>query len=161
MEVLSSGGRKERDEKVPATMSEPLSPSQASASAIESPLRTRTNVLVTVGSTRFDALVQAVLSEPVLAALRARGYSRLTVQCGNSEFDANGFEQQEEGLVQTTENGIDIVVWKFRPSLEEEYEKADLVISHAGMITVGSITLRLTPPQGRALSSMSFDFHGR
>lgn len=145
MEVLSSGGRKERDEKVPATMSEPLSPSQASASAIESPLRTRTNVLVTVGSTRFDALVQAVLSEPVLAALRARGYSRLTVQCGNSEFDANGFEQQEDGLVQTTENGIGIVVWKFRPSLEEEYEKADLVISHAGSGTILDV-LRLPRP---------------
>ena len=49
----------------------------------------RMHVFVTVGSTRFDALVQRVLSEPVLDVLRAKGYRTLDVQCGDSEFDAS------------------------------------------------------------------------
>ena len=49
------------------------------------------HVFVTVGSTKFDALVEAVLSDPVLDALRRKGYVRLAVQSGNSLFDAASF----------------------------------------------------------------------
>lgn len=86
-------------------------------------------VLTTVGSTKFDALVNAVLSEPVLRALRLQGYSTLVIQSGNSEVDV-------ECTGDTTtlhRDGLDIEIWKFKPSLEDEFESADLVISHAGM----------------------------
>ncbi len=43
-------------------------------------------VFVTVGSTRFDALVQAALSDRVLAALSQAGYTTIAIQCGNSDF---------------------------------------------------------------------------
>lgn len=89
------------------------------------------HVFVTVGSTRFDALVQRVLSAHVLDVLRAKGYQSLDVQCGNSDFDASQLSRdaddrwQRAGDLQTT-------VWRFKPSLKDDYERADLIISHAG-----------------------------
>lgn len=38
-----------------------------------------------------------------------------------------------------------VKLWKFKPSLEEEYERADLVISHAGSGTILDV-LRLGKP---------------
>lgn len=125
-------------------MSETLSPPPASDSATESP-RTRTHVFVTVGSTQFDSLVQAIFSDNVLDALRARGYSKLVVQAGNSKFDISRFEQSGDHLLRVAVNGIEIEAWKFKPSLQEEYEQADLVISHAGSGTILDV-LRLGKP---------------
>jgi UDP-N-acetylglucosamine transferase subunit ALG13 len=92
---------------------------------------------VTVGSTRFDSLVQAILSTPVLTCLRQKGYTRLTVQCGNSSFDqatpASG------SAVALQKEDVDIEIWQFKPSLETEFERADLVISHAGAIASGNL----------------------
>ena len=44
-------------------------------------------VFVTVGTTRFDGLVEAVLRPGVQKELQKRGYSRMIVQCGNSEVE--------------------------------------------------------------------------
>jgi len=90
---------------------------------------------VTVGSTRFDALVHRVLDPEALAALRKQGYRTLVVQTGNSVTtplppligDAPQIVQLE---------GLQVEYWKFRPSLEDEYSKADLIISHAGSGTI-------------------------
>ena len=91
------------------------------------------HAFVTVGSTRFDTLVQAVFTEDVLSSLCRKGYTRLVVQCGNSTFE----------LASTIKNGnthkmnragVDIEFWSYKPSLQEDYEKADLVISHAGRL---------------------------
>ncbi|KIK06561.1 glycosyltransferase family 1 protein [Laccaria amethystina LaAM-08-1] len=90
---------------------------------------------VTVGSTQFDSLIQSVLSEPVLLSLRRRGYMNLILQCGNSQLDlARCIETGNTERV--TKNEVDIEYWKFKPSLQEEFEKADLVISHAGSGTI-------------------------
>lgn len=87
---------------------------------------------VTVGSTHFDALIDAVLSVSVLDALKEKGYDRLVVQCGaydkanklngNVADDAWSFLQEK----------IHVEVWRYKPSLNEEISAADLVISHAG-----------------------------
>ncbi|RDB24185.1 tRNA (carboxymethyluridine(34)-5-O)-methyltransferase [Hypsizygus marmoreus] len=101
-------------------------------------------VFVTVGSTRFDSLVQAVLSLPVLSSLRLRGYTELVVQCGNSAFELASSISQGENLIVERE-GITVELWKFKPSLDKEYERADLVISHAGSGTILDV-LRLGKP---------------
>ncbi|CAL1704487.1 unnamed protein product [Somion occarium] len=98
---------------------------------------------VTVGSTRFDGLVQRALSDAVLDVLRAKGYSKIVVQCGNSEFDTKSYEWTGETWVRRGEEHIE--VWRFKPSLQEEYEQADLVISHAGSGTIIDV-LRLRKP---------------
>jgi beta-1,4-N-acetylglucosaminyltransferase len=87
-------------------------------------------VLITVGSTRFDALVGAALSQPVLNALAQKGYSDVVVQCGNSPVDEFN-PTDREGNVRR--HGVNIDVWGFKPSLDEEYDAADLVIGHAGL----------------------------
>jgi beta-1,4-N-acetylglucosaminyltransferase len=89
---------------------------------------------VTVGSTKFDALVEGVLSQPVLTALRLRGYSTLVVQCGNSVVDVDVSTATITGdSMKLPKGGLDIEIWKFKPSLQAEYHRADLVISHAGV----------------------------
>lgn len=88
---------------------------------------------VTVGSTRFDALVQCIFTPSTLSALQRKGYSNVVVQCGNSDSEfADSVEQGASLTVQ--KEGVSIEIWQFRPSLQAEYERADLVISHAGMM---------------------------
>ena len=88
-------------------------------------------VLVTVGSTKFDALVEVAFSQPVLTALARKGYTDVVIQCGNSQVEEIG----PTGVVERTvrRHGRDIDVWRFKPSLDEEYDAADLVIGHAGL----------------------------
>lgn len=88
-------------------------------------------VLITVGSTRFDVLVEAALSQPVLNALTQKGYSDVVIQRGNSQVDDAFSPTDEEWNVRR--HGVNIDVWKFKPSLDEEYDAADLVIGHAGL----------------------------
>src|SRR6266702_1314797 len=87
-------------------------------------------VLVTVGSTRFDALVETTLSQPMLNVLSQKGFSDVVVQCGNSRVDELG-STDVEGIVH--KYGVDVKIWRFKPSLDEEYDAADLVIGHAGL----------------------------
>jgi beta-1,4-N-acetylglucosaminyltransferase len=83
---------------------------------------------VTVGSTKFDALVEAAISEPVLSALCNLGYTRLILQRGNSVIE----KPDRESSYSIQRHGVDIEIWKFKPSIQAEFEQADLVISHAG-----------------------------
>ncbi|KAH8107101.1 glycosyltransferase 28 [Cristinia sonorae] len=101
------------------------------------------HVFVTVGSTRFDNLVQRALSDAVLDVLRAKGYSKVVVQCGNSEFDSKAFKQSGDTWVRRDHGEVE--VWRFKPSLQEDYEQADLVISHAGSGTILDV-LRMRKP---------------
>lgn len=89
------------------------------------------HAFVTVGSTRFDALVQAVFAEDVLSSLYRKGYTNLVVQCGNSTFEL-AFAIQSGDTQKISRAGVDILFWTYKPSLQEDYEKADLIISHAG-----------------------------
>ncbi|KAG2756020.1 glycosyltransferase family 1 protein [Suillus brevipes Sb2] len=99
-------------------------------------------VFVTVGSTRFDALVEAAISEPVLSTLRDSGYGHLILQRGNSTIKSEEFNG-ESCTIQR--HGVDIEIWRFKSSIQAECEQADLVISHAGSGTVLDV-LRLGKP---------------
>ncbi|KAG5639528.1 hypothetical protein H0H81_000673 [Sphagnurus paluster] len=100
---------------------------------------------VTVGSTRFDSLVQSVLEPSVLASLRRKGYTKLVVQCGNSSFELERSLAFGARNLTLERDGVAIELWKFKPTLQEEYESADLVISHAGSGTILDV-LRLGKP---------------
>jgi len=80
---------------------------------------------VTVGSTKFDDLIDTVVSEDFLARLSASGYTRLVVQYGNSQL--------RQPFRNETSHDIEVIAWPFKPNLSEEYLAADLVISHAGL----------------------------
>lgn len=113
-------------------------------------------VLVTVGSTKFDALVETTLSQPVLEALCRKGYSEAVIQCGNSPVDGLAVGSAGmEGVVH--KYGVDVKIWGFKPSLDDEYDAADLVIGHAGLPSLVccpslfAITLCTAQAQGRYL----------
>ncbi|KAI9571296.1 glycosyltransferase family 1 protein [Boletus coccyginus] len=92
-------------------------------------------VFVAVGSTKFDALVQAAISGPVLTALHAKGFVRVVLQRGNSDLDLDcGASTRDSLMIRKAE--MDIETWRFKPSIQNEIERADLVISHAGSGTV-------------------------
>jgi beta-1,4-N-acetylglucosaminyltransferase len=79
-------------------------------------------VFCTVGSTKFDSFTSQIFSPAVQSALRAKGYTQIIVQHGHSQIDSTW--QASEG--------INIELYPFKASLEDDYKKADLIISHAG-----------------------------
>ena len=88
---------------------------------------------VTVGSTHFDPLVEAVLSPLTLDALHLKGYTELVVQCGKYARTTHLEPRSSEGPWSWRNSGVEISVFRYKPSLQDEYDKADLVISHAGV----------------------------
>ncbi|PFH52445.1 glycosyltransferase family 1 protein [Amanita thiersii Skay4041] len=101
-------------------------------------------VFVTVGSTKFDTLIETVLSEPFIEALHAKEFTRLVVQCGDSSCSHTA--TLDHGSLTLLNIGeVEIEIWKYKPNLEEEYKRADLVISHAGSGTILEV-LRLRKP---------------
>lgn len=89
-------------------------------------------VFVTVGSTKFDALVNTVLTRLVLDAFHAKGYTDVVIQCGNSHVSELGDTDSCELNIAN----VSISVWRFKPSLELDVAAANLVISHAGSGTI-------------------------
>jgi len=85
-------------------------------------------VFVTVGTTKFDALVQQMLTEPVQSVLKRQGFSRILIQAGES---AVGLDDAADVLAVDT--------YAYKPSLSEDILSASLIISHAGAGTCGEV----------------------
>ena len=96
---------------------------------------------MTVGTTRFDALVKAVLSEPVVKALAAQGFTRMVVQHGHSDWPGD-----------STAHGLHIEGYKLKPSLDEDMHEADAVISHGGDFRMHTHTLVSSTPLTHSLT---------
>ncbi|KAL1320620.1 hypothetical protein HN51_065291 [Arachis hypogaea] len=94
-------------------------------------------VFVTVGTTRFDALVSAVDSENVRKVLAAKGYTHLLIQLGRGSYLPSKSDGDDGSLA--------VDYFTFSSSIADYLRSASLVISHAGS---GSIfeTLRLCKP---------------
>uniref|UniRef100_A0A8C5TSI5 UDP-N-acetylglucosamine transferase subunit ALG13 n=1 Tax=Malurus cyaneus samueli TaxID=2593467 RepID=A0A8C5TSI5_9PASS len=79
------------------------------------------SVFVTVGTTSFDELIAAARSPPALQALHSRGYQKLVLQVGRGALPQPG-----------SSGALAVEVFRFKDSLAEDLQSADLVISHAG-----------------------------
>ncbi|XP_032410656.1 UDP-N-acetylglucosamine transferase subunit ALG13 homolog isoform X2 [Xiphophorus hellerii] len=79
-------------------------------------------VFVTVGSTRFDELIESVTSSEATQVLKFRGYERLVLQVGKGSLlpDADSCAH------------LSVEAFRFKDSIAEDMKQADLVISHAG-----------------------------
>ncbi|XP_026748965.1 UDP-N-acetylglucosamine transferase subunit ALG13 homolog [Galleria mellonella] len=77
---------------------------------------------VTVGTTRFDLLVNTIFKPSTLEALKRIGCKDIILQIGNSDFEIGKYER----------NGVVIDVYRLKDSIQEDIHKADLIISHAG-----------------------------
>jgi len=79
-------------------------------------------VFVTVGTTQFDKLVQAVTSPDVCTLLQLQGYDSMLVQLG-----AGTYEPDDDSIP-----GFSVTSYRYKDSLEDDMSRAQLVISHAG-----------------------------
>lgn len=100
-----------------------LAPMQA-----ETPSREPPTAIVTVGSTKFEALIRKVDDPAFLRALRGLGIERLRVQVGSTAYRPKNLEGNREGVT--------VEVFDFSPTVPDELRKAALVVSHAGAGTI-------------------------
>ncbi|DBA82943.1 TPA: hypothetical protein ACH3X1_006726 [Trebouxia sp. C0004] len=114
-------------------------------------------VFVTVGTTKFDALIQAVDTIEVAEALVKQGYTALVIQKGAGRHQVQtlvplGTQHHQHS------NGLQVQVFEFAPSLADYMKQADLIISHAGS---GSIfeALRLGKPLVAVPNAILMDNH--
>ncbi|KAJ9073448.1 N-acetylglucosaminyldiphosphodolichol N-acetylglucosaminyltransferase catalytic subunit alg13 [Entomophthora muscae] len=86
-------------------------------------------LFVTVGSTKFDQLIQQFLPSnqtySFLTSLRGFGYQKIVLQVGNSSF-------KNPDILNDIVEGISLEIYNFKSDLTEDYRNADLIISHAG-----------------------------
>ncbi|CAK8697036.1 unnamed protein product [Clavelina lepadiformis] len=80
------------------------------------------SVFVTVGTTSFETLIETVTSKLIVQTLRTLGYKNLTVQYGRGIY-----EVEEVSCSQFSVTG-----YRYKSSILDDIENADLVISHAG-----------------------------
>ncbi|CAM9114911.1 unnamed protein product [Scytosiphon promiscuus] len=82
------------------------------------------HVFVTVGTTKFDALIEAIDDAALLSILSSKGFTSLTAQIGHG------------GHIPTFPLGpqaaMDCKWYRFKPTLHEDMASADVVVSHAG-----------------------------
>ena len=94
---------------------------------------------VTVGTTRFDDLIDHVLRPECLKSFKKIGVTSILLQIGASDLRQVQNEQfhgrtEEEGT--SVLNGISIKYYCYKPSILQDLNAADLVIGHAGAGTV-------------------------
>ncbi|KAJ3176915.1 N-acetylglucosaminyldiphosphodolichol N-acetylglucosaminyltransferase catalytic subunit alg13 [Irineochytrium annulatum] len=87
------------------------------------------SVFVTVGTTKFDALVELIATPRIVNALNDLGFTDLVLQHGNS---SNPFKDKTPDASKR----IKIFAYDFKPSLRPDMEAAALIISHAGTGTI-------------------------
>ncbi|KAK3588136.1 hypothetical protein CHS0354_012194 [Potamilus streckersoni] len=83
------------------------------------------SVFVTVGTTKFDSLINTVTHYSAIKAFQDLGYNRLVLQIG-----AGKIPKELDQLADL--NQFTIEHYHFKPSITEDIESASLVISHAG-----------------------------
>lgn len=107
-------------------------------------------VLVTVGTTLFDALVMEASSQPCLQALADLGYSSLLIQRGKGSFTP----RESDGK----DGGLKVSYFDFTSNLKDLIASSALVISHAGS---GSIfeTLLAKKPLVVVVNDLLMDNH--
>lgn len=79
-------------------------------------------VFVTVGTTSFDELIETITTPEAVQAVKSRGYERLVLQVGRGSIlpDADSSPH------------IELEAFRYKNSIAENIEQADLIISHAG-----------------------------
>ncbi|XP_063169430.1 UDP-N-acetylglucosamine transferase subunit ALG13 homolog [Candoia aspera] len=80
------------------------------------------SAFVTVGTTSFDELITAVTAPEATQALQDLGYNKLVLQVGRGKECPDSFSTAT----------FTLEVFRFKNSLSEDVERAELVISHAG-----------------------------
>ncbi|GMT25214.1 hypothetical protein PFISCL1PPCAC_16511, partial [Pristionchus fissidentatus] len=118
---------------------------------------------VTVGTTRFDALTNEIISDATFTALKKQGITKVVAQIGAGEFEKKRFEQVfgtscDRDGGSATFAGLHIEFYRFKPSIAEDLASAKFVIGHAGAGTVLEC-LRLKKPLVVVVNEQLMDNH--
>ncbi|XP_031718358.1 UDP-N-acetylglucosamine transferase subunit ALG13 homolog [Anarrhichthys ocellatus] len=79
-------------------------------------------VFVTVGTTSFDDLIEGVTCPETVQVLKARGYEHLVLQAGRGSILPAADSCPH----------VSLEAYRFKDSIADDIQQADLVISHAG-----------------------------
>lgn len=88
-------------------------------------------IFVTVGTTLFEALIDAVTTEQALNWMAAHKYTRLVIQYGKGQPPVLPISHKKIPL--------QVESYDFKASLAPDMEAADLILSHAGAGTVTEV----------------------
>jgi UDP-N-acetylglucosamine transferase subunit ALG13 len=104
-------------------------------------LTTKT-LFVTVGSTKFEKLINKILKPDILNLLKSFNFKKIILQVGSGVHeDDELFNFKEKNAFSSTSNNemvkffkenVEINAYRYKSSIKEDMQKADLVISHAG-----------------------------
>ena len=99
-------------------------------------------LFVTVGSTKFENLINTVLNRDTLKLLAAYSFKRIILQVGNGvhvddtlfdfKQENSNFKGGPEEIVKCRKENVDIIAYRYKKSIREDVLNADLIISHAG-----------------------------
>jgi beta-1,4-N-acetylglucosaminyltransferase len=96
-----------------------------------------TSFFVTVGTTSFDELMKGMDSEDFLVALKKLGCTELTVQRGRGNYVPSVLQDA------CSRHGVAFDCYRFKPTLTDDMNRADVIISHCGAGSVlESVSLR-------------------
>ena len=94
------------------------------------------NIFITVGTTEFDDFIKLIdQKSEFIDILQELGCQKLTIQIGRGIYEPNNI------IINSSKHNINVEFYRFKSSLKEDMEKADLIISHCG---AGSILESLT-----------------
>jgi beta-1,4-N-acetylglucosaminyltransferase len=85
-------------------------------------------LFVTVGSTRFDSLINRIVDNDIIELLVQKKFNKIILQIGNG--DHNNLLDKKNSLY--FDKRFELIVYRYRSSLKNDLEQSDLVISHAG-----------------------------
>ncbi len=101
-------------------------------------------IFITVGTTEFDGLIEAIDSEDFVACLKKCNFRHLNVQTGRGAYLPHILSKYQTSTDCGGANSdFKVNIFNFKPNLDADMKNADLIISHCGAGSIlESITLR-------------------
>ncbi len=89
-------------------------------------------LFVTVGSTKFEPLIDKVLTSATLGALKTHSFTKLKLQVGSGNQEDPSLKALTDAEVSFVKEGVEVTAYRYKGSLKQDMLDADLIISHAG-----------------------------
>lgn len=90
-------------------------------------------VFVTVGTTKFESLINKILSDQILDILIEQGFRKIIIQIGNGCHENIPILYADtNSTVKFNKKNLEIEAYRFKKTISDDLKMANLVISHAG-----------------------------
>lgn len=110
-------------------------------------------IFITVGTTLFEKLVEVATSTNALQWMEQNGYTHLIVQYGKGQKPQVSLQETQQKY------GVSVELYDFKPSLQPDMARADLIISHAGAGTVSEVLQHAKPRLVVVVNTLLMDNH--